>query len=78
MKPDEEHINIFFNNISNSFSNDGNKNVLSFSIIDDLLNKKECYYIFDLTKGEIVNHKGFNKVFGYFESEISYDFILNN
>jgi len=78
MNKEEQEINTFFNDVSDSFSNNGYKNEMSFSINDDLLNKKECYYIFDLTKGKITFHKGFDKLFGYTDSEISFDFILKN
>jgi len=78
MDQNEKDIGIFFNDISKSFSKNGNSVGISLSVNDVLLNKKECYYIFDLTKGVIVYHKGFNKLFGYSDSEISYDFILKN
>ncbi len=78
MSMEEKEINLFFNNITSVLN--GKKSLLNDKIIlnDDLLNNKECYYIFDLTKGDIVYHKDFGKVLGYNDTKVSYNMLLKN
>lgn len=47
------------------------------SLTNTPLNNLECLCLFDFTKNEILFHKGFDKVFGYYEKEFEMDFIFD-
>ena len=76
MNIEEVNMRDFFTQISATFS----KNSFRFQENDiskeDLINNKECFYIFDIKQNKVIYHNGFQNLLGFYEEDISLEFIL--
>ncbi len=76
MNIEEVNMRDFFTQISTTFS----KNSFRFQENDiskeDLINNKECFYIFDIKQNKVIYHNGFQNLLGFYEEDISLEFIL--
>ena len=76
MNNKEKNISKFLTKISTSFSENGFKTKEIEISEKDLINSKECFYIFDLEKNKIIYHKGFQNLLGFYEKDLNLEFIL--
>lgn len=71
-------IKDYFEDIKDHFNNNANNEGELITVSQNKINSKECYYIFDFIKGEIVEHDGFEKLFGYSDKEVNKDLLLDS
>ena len=64
MKMDPENMILFFDDVREKFSANGQQHKKPSKIKHELLTSKECFYVFDLTKGKIVYEKGLEQLLG--------------
>lgn len=76
MNIEEKNISEFLKKISTSFSENGFKAKEIEIFEEDLINSKECFYIIDLKKNEIIYHNGFQNLLGFCEKDLNLEFIL--
>ncbi len=67
----------FFTLVSASLSKNGFKPKEIKISEKDLINSKECFYIFDLNKNKVIYHNGFHNLLGFQEENITLEFILD-
>lgn len=78
MYTEKEIIKSYFVDVKNDFCTETKSFKKDVSIQGDILSIKECHYIFDLTKGKIIDFSGFDRLFGYRDDEVTYDLIIDN
>jgi len=78
MTVEEKNMRTFFTQVADSFSENGFKPV-EFEISEkELINNKECFFIFNLSKNKIVYHSGFKKLLGFQNNDYDINFVLKN
>ncbi|MCK5782783.1 MAG: helix-turn-helix transcriptional regulator [Flavobacteriales bacterium] len=75
--PLDRDIFEFFKDVANKLGSTKSELKKETIIDDELFNKNECYYIFDLQTNELIESKGFDKLLGYDEADIDLEFIYN-
>lgn len=77
MSKDDKNISVFLEQVADTLE----KNTIekkSLKEIENLpLNKNECVHLIDLKKNKLIFSKGFQKLLGYNEKEITLDLITN-
>ena len=78
MNIEEKNMNKFAQQVKNSANNNllkikNSNNFDNFNIFYD-----ECLYIFDFNSNKIIYNRGFEKLLGYKNSEVNFDFIFSN
>lgn len=77
MNLEEKNMSDFFTQISASFSENGSESKDIETSEEDLINNKECFYIFNLCENKVIYHNGFQNLLGFHEKDISLEFILD-
>ena len=78
MNIEEKNMQTFFTKVADSFSENGFKPIEIEISEKELINNKECFFIFNLSKNKIVYHSGFKKLLGFQNNDYDIDFVLKN